>query len=36
MTYLSLKYEDIYTESKRGMDGNIAKKRSKSLAIPTG
>ena len=36
MAYLSLKYGDVQAESKGVMHDNIAKKRSKSLVIPTG
>ena len=36
MAYLSLKFRDVYIESKEVMDDNIAKKCSKSLVIPTG
>ena len=36
MAYHSLTFGDIYAESKGVMDDNIAKKRSKSLVIPTG
>ena len=36
MAYLSLKFGDVYAESKGVMHDNIAKKRSKSLVIPTG
>ena len=35
MAYLSLKFEDVYAESKGVMHNNITKKRSKSLVIPT-
>ena len=36
MAYLSLKFGDVYAESKGVMDDNIAEKCSKSLVIPTG
>ena len=36
MAYLSLKFGNVYAESKGVMHDNIAKKRSKSLVIPTG
>ena len=36
MAYLSLKFGDVYAESKGVTHDNIAKKRSKSLVIPTG
>ena len=35
MAYLSLKFGDVYAESKGVMHDNIAKKCSKSLVIPT-
>ena len=36
MDYLSLKFGDVYAGSNGVMHDNIAKKRSKSLVIPTG
>ena len=36
MGYRSLKFGDVKAESKGVMHNNIAKKRSKSLVIPTG
>ena len=36
MAYLSLKFGDVYAESKGVMHDNIANKHSKSLVIPTG
>ena len=35
MAYLSLKFRDIYAESKGVMDDNITKESSKSLVMPT-
>ena len=36
MAYLSLKFGDVYAESKGVIHDNMAKKRSKSLVIPIG
>ena len=36
MDYLRIKFEDVKAEFKGVMHDNIAKKRSKSLVIPTG